>query len=150
MNCSLHGLSSSTDASLYPTGWAWAYENVIEPHLHPAFADERSVKAALAAQALAPLLLVGMRDDMRSPSLDAARLLLKTALQAHHGSLSAGSCAVARGALEVDCRGGDVGGQEFVAVSGWWRSLSPLQRSRLPERFQSALRSAGLLPAAVQ
>ena len=136
--------------AFYRPGWTWSHENIIEPHLHDAFADERSDKAALAAQALAPLLLVGMRDDAHSPSFDAARVLLNTALQARHGSLSAGSCAVVRGALEVDCRGGVPGGHEFVAVSGWWRSLSPLQRSRLPERLQSALRSAGLLAATVQ
>ena len=136
--------------AIYRPGWSWSYENIIEPHLRDAFMDELSDKAALASQALAPLLLVGLRDDATSPSLDAARMLLKTALQARHGSLSAGSCAVARGALEVDCRSGDAGGREFVAVSGWWRSLSPLQRSRLPERLQSALRSAGLLVATAQ
>jgi hypothetical protein len=87
-----------------------------------------------------------MRDDKQSPSLDAARALLKAMLQVRSGALSAGSCGVAHAALEVDCRCGDVGGQEFVAVATWWRSLSAPQRSRAPERLQRALRSAGLLP----
>jgi hypothetical protein len=127
-------------------GWTWAHENIIEPHFIAALADARSDRAALAAQALAPLLLVGMRDDKQSPSLDAARALLKAMLQVRSGALSAGSCGVAHAALEVDCRCGDVGGQEFVAVATWWRSLSAPQRSRAPERLQRALRSAGLLP----
>jgi hypothetical protein len=133
-------------------GWAWAHEQVVQPHLLPMLqAESKASDAGDSAQAaavrvLGPLLLLGVMEGGDAPGLQEARQALTHALQSRSGTLCGTSCAAAEATLELIGRAEDERMPERAAVTAWWRSLAGKQQADAPERLARALRTVGLLP----